>query len=108
MRRSLLQLFIIAACSSALAPGQVATGNIRGTVTDPSGGVLPNCSVTVSHANTGLQRVVATNESGDFNVASVPVGEYRITAGLKGFQTKTLTGLTLQVDQTASVPIMLE
>jgi Carboxypeptidase regulatory-like domain/TonB dependent receptor-like, beta-barrel len=108
MRSSLLRLIVFAAMSAALALGQVATGNIRGTISDPSGGVLPNCTVTVVHTNTGLTREVNTNESGDFNVPSVPVGEYKVTAGVRGFQTKTLTGLVLQVDQTAIVPITLE
>jgi hypothetical protein len=108
MKRILLPVIVIMALGVVAGRAQVATGNIRGTVSDSSGGVLPNCSITVNHVNTGLQRVVSTNEQGDFNVPSVPVGEYRITAGLAGFQTKTLTGLVLQVDQTATVPITLD
>lgn len=108
MNRILLAAVLMAISSPATGWAQSATGNIRGTVSDTSGGVLPNCSVTVTHVNTGLQRVVATNGQGDFNVPSVPVGEYKISIGLAGFQTKTINGLVLQVDQTATVAATLE
>src|SRR5260370_39186680 len=96
------------ALSAAICSAQVATGNLRGTVSDSTGGVLPNCSLTITHTSTGLVRKVSTNEQGDFNAPSLPVGEYRIAIGLTGFQTKVLTELTLQVDQTAIVPVVLE
>jgi hypothetical protein len=99
---------LIAALAAASGWAQVATGNLRGTVSDSTGGRLPNCSVTITHTDTGLVRKVLTNEQGDFNAPSLPVGEYRIAVGLGGFQTKILSGVTLQVDQTAIVPIVLE
>src|SRR5450756_1289253 len=108
MNRILFAAVLMAILGAATGRAQSATGNIRGTVSDTSGGVLPNCSVTVTHVNTGLQRVVATNGQGDFNVPSVPVGEYKISVGLNGFQTKTINGLVLQVDQTATLPVTLD
>jgi hypothetical protein len=99
---------MILALGAMSGRAQVATGNIRGTVTDSTGGVLPNCAVTISHTATGLERKVSTNERGDFNAPSLPVGEYKLTAGAAGFQTKVLSGLVLQVDQTAIIPIVLD
>src|SRR5437667_8822422 len=108
MKPRLFTILIIAALTAAICGAQVANGNLRGTVTDSTGGVLPNCSVTITHTSTGLARKVVTNEQGDYNAPSLPVGEYRIAVGLEGFQTKVLSGLILQVDQTAIVPIVLE
>src|SRR6266480_357473 len=108
MKPRLFTILIIAALTAAICGAQVATGNLRGTVSDSTGGVLPNCSVTITHTSTGLVRKVSTNEQGDFNAPSLPVGEYRIAIGLTGFQTKVLTELTLQVDQTAIVPVVLD
>jgi hypothetical protein len=101
-------VFLFAAICASIGWSQVATGNLRGTVSDATGGILPNCSVTITHISTGLVRKVLTNEQGDFNAPSLPVGEYRIAVELAGFQTKVLSGLTLQVDQTAIVPIVLD
>src|SRR5579872_4273458 len=78
MKQCLFKAIAFAALSAAIGCAQVATGNIRGTVSDASGGVLPNCSVTITHTETGLLRRVSTNEQGDFNAPSLPVGEYRI------------------------------
>src|SRR5690242_5783015 len=99
--RSFIDILIMALCA-AMCWAQVATGNLRGTISDATGGRLPNCSVIITHTSTGLVRKVLTNEQGDFNAPSLPVGEYRIAVELAGFQTKVLTGLTLQVDQTAT------
>src|SRR5262249_14337382 len=87
---------------------QTATGNIRGTVVDSSEALVANASVTLTNARTGLRRTVTTNERGDFDAPSMPLGEYRITAEMTGFQRKILTGISLQVDQTAIILIKLE
>src|SRR5712691_6887735 len=101
MKPRLFTVVMVVALAAAICCAQVATGNLRGTVSDSTGGVLPNCSVTITHTSTGLVRKVVTNEQGDFNAPSLPVGEYQIAIGLTGFQTKVLSGLTLQVDQPA-------
>src|SRR5260221_11918339 len=106
--KKLLLMALLSTLIACICSAQVATGNLRGSVSDSSGGVLPNCSVTITHTSTGLIRKVSTNEQGDFNAPSLPVGEYKIAVGASGFQTKVLSGLVLQVDQTAMVPIVLE
>src|ERR1035441_10391822 len=108
MRVGLSMLVVIMALCATISRAQVATGNIRGTVSDSTGGVLPNCAVTITHTDTGLERKVTTNERGDFNAPSLPVGEYKLTVGAAGFQTKVLSGLVLQIDQTAIVPVVLD
>jgi hypothetical protein len=105
MGRSLRSIVLIAALTAGIIWGQAATGNIRGTVVDTSGAVVPNCSVTVTNVNTGLVRKLSTDGQGDFNAPSLPVGEYRLTVEMAGFQNKTLSGLILQVDQTAIIPV---
>jgi len=87
---------------------QVATGNIRGTVTDVSEAVISGAKVTLVNVNTGLPRSATTNESGDFNAPSMPLGDYQITVEVPGFQRKVLIGINLQVDQTATIRIVLE
>src|SRR2546425_6224607 len=87
---------------------QVATGNIRGTVMDATEAVIGNAKVTLVNVNTGVERTVATNESGDFNAPSMPLGDYQIIAEVPGFQRKVLTGINLQVDQTATIRITLD
>src|SRR5689334_14969714 len=91
-----------------LSWAQAATGNIRGTVVDSSGGVVPNCAITIANQNTGEKRNLTTNDRGDFNAASVPVGTYTLSAEMPGFQKQELTGIILQVDQTANYNLTLQ
>src|SRR5713226_5675265 len=105
MNKGLLLLLLAV---PAMLLSQVATGNIRGTVVDASEAVVPNVTVTLANVNTGWRRTVATNDAGDFNAPSMPLGDYQITAELAGFQKKVITGINLQVDQTATIRIVLE
>jgi hypothetical protein len=76
------------------------TGSIFGAMLDPSGAAVPNATVTLKHATTGLSRRVQTDASGNYEFLSVPVGEnYSLQAETPGFQTSVQTGITLLVNQ---------
>ena len=107
MNKKLCTAFLVI-LSLAPCSAQVATGNVRGTVSDSTGAVLPNCSVLIVNTKTGFQRSVTTNERGDFNAPSIPIGVYDIAAELQGFQKTKVTGIELRVDQTATLPIELK
>src|ERR1051325_6582036 len=102
-----LRAVLLALLAAAVINAQVATGNIRGTVVDQTGAVLPNSSVTIGSSATGFQRSVMTNDRGDFNAPLVPAGIYDVTVELPGFQKKTVAGIELRVDQTATLAIEL-
>ena len=60
-------------------------GTISGFVRDPSGATIPNAKVTV-HNQTGIERVVGTNESGFYTITNIPAGFYALTVEAPGFQ----------------------
>src|SRR5260370_13778573 len=101
---------LIRATGFVLTPtaAQVTTGNIRGTVVDTSEGGIGSVTVTLTNIQMGTQRVVTSSGVGDFNAPSMPVGDYQISAEIAGFQKKVISGLNLQVDQTAVIRIVLE
>ena len=103
-----VRIFALIVALQIPAAAQVATGNIRGVVVDSTEAVIPNARVTLTNAGTGAQRAVLTNDTGDFNAPSMPLGDYQIAAEVAGFQRKVLTGITLQVDQTVNIRIVLE
>ena len=72
-----------------------ATAQISGTVTDPTGAVLPGVEVAVTHVDTGLTRTVLTNETGLYSLTNLPVGPYRVEAVLPGFSKYAQTGIIL-------------
>ena len=76
------------------------SGAITGTVSDPSGAVLPKVSVTVLDGQTGLRRVALTDSTGLFRITGLPPAIYEATAELLGFATEVRNGLALTVGQT--------
>ena len=94
-------VFVVLPCLSLSA--QQITGNIRGTVTDPSGAVIRGAAVTAWQAETGLSRSTTTDRNGNYVLLELPVGHYRLQAAAKGFQEYVQDGITLNVNETASV-----
>jgi hypothetical protein len=84
-----------------------STGTIIGTVTDSSGGVIPQAHVTVRSQATNAIRAVETNGEGDYSVPLLPPGLYRVSAERQGFRRSVYRDVTLDVDQTARVDFTL-
>jgi len=82
--------------------------NIVGAITDPSGGVIPDVSVTVSNPDRGFTRRVASDSSGEYTAPRVPIGNYIITVEKTGFQKLVRSGITLQVGQTVRINMTLQ
>ena len=66
---------------------QKITGDIAGDVTDSSGAVVPNASVTAENIGTSLTRTATTNEAGGFRINDLPIGTYRVAVSADGFKT---------------------
>jgi hypothetical protein len=66
---------------------QKITGDIEGSVTDSSGAVVPNVTITAQSLGTGLTRTAVTNNSGNFRFTEFAVGSYRVSATAPGFKT---------------------
>jgi len=82
---------------------QQITGNIRGTVTDPTGAVISGAAATAQQAETGLSRTATTDRNGNYVLLELPVGHYRLQVAARGFQEYVQDGITLNVNETASV-----
>jgi hypothetical protein len=95
---------IIVACGDVWAQ---ATAEISGTVTDPTGAVLPGVAVTVTQTDTGITRETVTNETGAFILTNLPIGPYRLEAALQGFSTSVQTGIVLQVGSSPVLNVVL-
>ena len=79
---------------------------IAGTVTDPSGAVVPGASVTIREVSTGKTRTVAANDAGQFTLAGLPAGRYDLNVSLAGFKTAS-RGFTLRARDRAVLSAIL-
>ena len=93
--------FLTLPCLSLSA--QQITGNIRGTVSDPSGAVIRDSAVTARQTETGLSRSATTDRNGNYVLLELPVGHYRLQIAAKGFQEYVQDGIMLNVNETASI-----
>ena len=101
-------LFLIGVLSVTRLGAQVAnTATIQGTVTDASGGVLPNAQVQVTNTGTGLVRTTTADAQGRYSVLTLQVGTYDVQALATGFQKVTHTGVLLTVGNIQTVDFSL-
>jgi hypothetical protein len=90
------------------AVAQQITGNIHGTITDPTGAVVDSALVTAKHVETGLARSASADQSGNYLLVELPVGHYRLEVVAKGFRKYMQEGISLDVNETATIPIHLQ
>src|SRR5882762_978116 len=85
---TLLLAFVL--CFTASALGQETTGEIRGTIKDQTGAVVPNVAITIKGMSVGFNRTVQTDDGGAYNARQVPPGTYSVsTAAASGFAAQT-------------------
>jgi hypothetical protein len=91
-----------------LSWGQGSTAQISGSVTDPSGAVLPGVEITATQTETGVSRNTVSNETGAYVLPNLAVGPYKLEAMLPGFRTFVQTGIVLQINSNPAVNIVLQ
>ncbi len=100
--RKVLGIFILCLFCACMAVAQLGTGSINGTVTDPNGHLVSGAHVKVTKIDTGLERDVETGSEGQFNVGTLPVGDYRVRIENQGFAVFD-QNVTVRVGDSASV-----
>jgi hypothetical protein len=79
-----------------------------GSVTDPSGAIIPSATVVATNVATGTSTRAVTNGAGQYVIPDLVPGDYSITGEKTGFVKKTITGIVLQVGQMAAIDFALE
>ena len=92
----------------ALWAQSASTSALTGTVTDPTGAVLPGVTVTATAVATNQSRTVVTTESGVYRIPLLDPGSYRVRFGLPGFKTSEVTDINLAVTETSVLNRTLE
>jgi hypothetical protein len=103
------QVVLVAVLSVSFSCAYAAevTARIKGTVTDPTGAVMPNITVTATNKDTGVVTTTATSTTGDYIFQKLPIGTYSVSVVAPGFIRFTATGIALNIDQEYVLPIRL-
>src|SRR5437868_10444888 len=90
-------VFVLLFAFAVTAVAQFDTATVLGTVKDATGAVIGGGKVTLENSGTGVAHTALTNEAGNFDFISVPIGTYRVKAEAKGFQTASSAEFTVTV-----------
>jgi len=83
-------------------------GSVTGTVTDPTGAVVPTAGVSLKNVATGAVYNTVTTATGNYTIPSLPVGRYNLTVTAAGFNQYIQEGIDVQVAQTARIDVVLK
>ena len=83
-------------------------GEITGVVTDSTGAVVADASVSVTNPETSVTRTAMTNSAGNYTFPSLLPGIYGVKAEMRGFQAEIRNGIELQVQQVARIDFQLK
>jgi hypothetical protein len=105
---SFIAILMLAVCLLATVPALYAqgvgdSGSLSGTITDPTGALIPKGSVTAEDVAHGVRVTVAVDGNGQYRFPNLPPGTYDVTAQIAGFQSLVQKGVVITVGQAANL-----
>jgi hypothetical protein len=85
-----------------------AVAQVSGTVTDSSGAAVVNASVTMTETEKGFVRSTTTDNSGQYVLANLPVGPYRLEVKFSGFKNYVQNGIVLVVNNNIQIDVPMQ
>ena len=93
---------------TGMAFAQANQGAIAGSVSDPSGALIPNAKITATDASTGAKYETVSSSAGAYSIPNVKNGTYNVTVTAAGFNAANVTGVVVQVGTTSSLNISMK
>jgi Carboxypeptidase regulatory-like domain len=106
--RSPITLLVFLTLGIGYAFGQGNTGSILGTVTDPTGAVVPGADVVATNVKTGVQSNAVTDGLGNYLIQFLQPGAYRLEVGVPGFKKFVRESLNLEMTRQLRIDVSLE
>jgi len=96
-------VLLLAVLISGVAWGQTSNGTLVGSVTDPTGAVVPKATISAVSSQYGLPHETHTDSVGTYHLESLQPGTYSVTITLPGFETLTITGVVINGSLTTTI-----
>ncbi|MGO9261852.1 MAG: TonB-dependent receptor domain-containing protein [Bryobacteraceae bacterium] len=107
-QRMFLSLILLMAASATQLLAQGDRGVITGTVTDPSGAVVPGAQITATQSSTNVSYRVKTSSAGDYTVPALPIGNYQLRVEVQGFKTHLTDNVVVSPGSEVRVDVKLD
>jgi hypothetical protein len=105
---SLIRLLFLLLLTLVVAFAQTDRGTITGTVTDPTGAVVPHAALHAKNLATGAEYDTVATDTGNYSLVSLPAGSYDLTVSAAGFEKYIQHGITVQVVQVLRVDVVMK
>ncbi len=105
-RLAVVALVVISVCAATWA--QTVTGSIRGSVMDQTGAAIPEAQISARNISTGVVTTTESDASGTYNIQTLPIGAYIVSAKKTGFKITANRPFSLEIDQIARIDLKLE
>ena len=106
--KSIVFAALLICLSTLTALGQVTTGSISGTASDPQGAVVAGATITVVNNTTGSERTTISNSAGTFDIQALQPGTYTVTVEATGFRKAVARDVVVSVATNSEINIPLE
>ncbi len=103
-----ISVFLVVLLAGALLQGQLDRGSLTGTVTDPTGGLIPGAKVAVINTATQARYETVSSSSGQYTVPNLPPGPYQIVFEAPGMKQLVRSGIDLSATEVLRVDVSLE
>ena len=101
-------LLVLLLTVAPLTFGQAISGDLLGSVQDPTGAGVPNANVETTNEATNLKSSAKTNSNGEYRFTNLPPGSYTLTGSAAGFSTASLKDVAITVGKVATVNLTLQ
>src|SRR6266436_7770368 len=103
-----LLALLLGAANLAQAQGVGSSGDIRGTVTDPAGALVPKAAITAEEPDKGIRRTGESDGNGEYQLTGLPPATYTVTIRASGFQIEKIKDVIVTVGQTVVLDFHLK
>ena len=106
----ILIAFVMSACVG-FAPGvyaQAISGNLTGSVVDPTGALVPDATIEVTNTGTGIKTTTKTGVDGLYRFNNLPVGNYEINVTASGFAASGLKNVPVELNKTSTANVTMQ
>ena len=101
-------LMFVLISSMAVAQGVGASGDITGTVTDPSGAIISGATVTVTDVDKGTRHTVTSDNSGQFHLLGLRPATYNVSVSKTGFQSEIAKAIQIVIGQSSNIDFKMK
>lgn len=108
LHRWAILALVLVLFSGMRASAQLSTASLSGTVTDPSGAVVPHASIVITQTDTNFTRNAMSKDDGTYHEEFLPLGPYKVVVTAPGFTRLERSGIVLSVMQDATLNLVLQ